>query len=183
VDCDGKGSIIRYAWLRICCRVSCTMAGNYVCCSVVYGCSNKDSFAAATTLALAFMYVLYYFEFPDHALTLYTKDTYSAMIKYIIFTLLIVGTLSTTQTKTAADECSLAREAILLHNIKELDFVAGQFTASRRVAAIPQVFPYTTLLSNQILCYCSTLLPIYSLLTLPSVGMHWWISAWIQRTR
>eukprot|EP00026_Physarum_polycephalum_P014582 Phypoly_transcript_15115.p1 GENE.Phypoly_transcript_15115~~Phypoly_transcript_15115.p1 ORF type:complete len:254 (+),score=22.47 Phypoly_transcript_15115:124-885(+) len=61
------------------------------------------------------------------------------MIKYIILALLFVGALSTTQTKTAADECSLGREAILLHNIKELDFLAGHFTASRRVAAIPQL--------------------------------------------
>jgi len=52
--------------------------------------------------------------------------------------LIIVGALST-QTTTAADECKLGREAILLHDIKELEFTAGKFTASRRVAAIPQL--------------------------------------------
>lgn len=60
------------------------------------------------------------------------------MIKLLFLALLIVGALST-QTKTAADECKLEREAVLLHNIKELDFTFGRFTASRRLGAIPQV--------------------------------------------
>lgn len=61
------------------------------------------------------------------------------MKKIILLALLIAGALSSMQTKTAADECKMEREAVLLHNVKELDFTAGKFTASRRVAAIPQV--------------------------------------------
>ena len=60
------------------------------------------------------------------------------MIKLIFFALLFVGALCT-QTTTAADECKMEREAVLLHNIKELDFTLGKFTASRRVAAVPQL--------------------------------------------
>jgi hypothetical protein len=92
------------------------------------------------------------------------------MIKFIILALLIVGVLSI-QTKTAADECTLEREAILLHNIKELEFTAGQFTASRRVAAIPQVcIPLHTTTAS-----CSSFFRTSSLL-LHLDGMHWWIS-------
>lgn len=41
--------------------------------------------------------------------------------------------------ETTSDDCKCDREAILLHNIKELDFVSGLFTASRRVAPVPQM--------------------------------------------
>lgn len=42
--------------------------------------------------------------------------------------------------KTKTDcECACEREAVLLRDIKELDFIKGAYTVSRRVAGIPQL--------------------------------------------
>lgn len=132
-------------------------------------------------------------------LTFVVRYTYQQMIKYsIILALLIGGVLSTMQTKTAADECKLEREAVLLHNIKELEFTAGHFTKSRRVSAIPQVlnqfsgihlsfFP-TTYPCSTFSFYCPSHTTMH--IALPAsctnvclVGVHWWISTWSPRTR
>lgn len=57
----------------------------------------------------------------------------------LLLALLVVGAIAIDATKTSADGECLTREAVLLHDIKELEFTAGLFTASRRLAAIPQL--------------------------------------------
>jgi len=56
----------------------------------------------------------------------------------LFLTLFIVGSLATEST-TTEEEQLCEREAILLHNIKEIDVASGLFTNSRREAAIPQL--------------------------------------------
>ena len=108
------------------------------------------------------------------------------MNKFIILALLIVGALSM-QTKTASDECSFGREAILLHNIKELEFTSGKFTASRRVAAISQVFlTHSTNTPAQLdspspSIITSSSLLLFHIFTSSIARMYWRISTWKPR--